>query len=49
MQLFHVEQPQRNVHPVQNLLLCTTFHQNRMIFTEIWRYNDFRRYGGGPK
>jgi len=22
----------RDVHPVQNLLLCTTFYQNRMIF-----------------
>jgi len=32
MQLFHVEQAQRDVHPVQNMLLCTKFHQNRMIF-----------------
>jgi len=23
----------RDVHPVQNLLLCTKFHENRMIFT----------------
>ena len=30
MQLFHFWS--RDVHPVQNLLLCTKFHQNRMIF-----------------
>ena len=27
------KQAQRDVHPVQNLLLCTTFHENRMIFS----------------
>jgi len=27
MQLFHLEQAQRDVHPVQNLLLCTKFHR----------------------
>jgi len=32
MQLFHLEQAQRDFHPVQNLLLWTKFHQNRMIF-----------------
>ena len=36
-------------HPVQNLLLCTKFHQNRMIFfTEIWRYIDFQNGGRLP-
>ena len=32
MQLFHLEQVQRDVHPVQNMLLCTKFHENPMIF-----------------
>ena len=31
MQLFHFWS--RDVHPVQNLLLCTKFHENPMIFT----------------
>jgi len=35
MQLFHFWS--RDVHPVQNLLLCTKFHQNRLIFH---RYGD---------
>jgi len=26
---------------VRNLLMYTKFHQNRMIFTKIWRFNDF--------
>jgi len=30
MQLFHFLS--RDVHPVQNLLLCTKFHENPMIF-----------------
>jgi len=34
--------------PVQNLLLCTKFHRNRMIFTEIWRYIDFQNGGRPP-
>ena len=32
----------RNVHPVQNLLLCTKFHENRMIF--IARQHSDARY-----
>jgi len=32
MQLFHLEQVQRDVHPVKNLLLCTRSHENPMIF-----------------
>ena len=37
MQLFHLEQAQRDVHPVQNLLLCTKF---------LWKSDDFSlRYG----
>jgi len=32
MQLFHLQQVQRHVHPVQNLLLCTKFHENPIIF-----------------
>jgi len=39
MQLFHFWS--RDVHPVQNLLLCTKFHQNRMIFTAR-QYTDAR-------
>jgi len=31
MQLFHFWS--RDLHRIQNLLLCTKFHQNRMIFT----------------
>ena len=45
MQLFHLEQAQRDVHPVQNLLLCTKFHQNRMIFywdITIYRFSKWR-------
>jgi len=30
MQLFHFRS--RDVHPVQDLLLCTKFHEHRMIF-----------------
>ena len=31
----------RDIHQVQNMLLCTKFHENRMIFfAEIWRYID---------
>jgi len=40
MQLFHFWS--RDVHPVQNLLLCTKFHQNRMIF--IARQHTDARY-----
>jgi len=35
MQLFHFWS--HDVHPVQNLLLCTKFHENRMI---LLRYGD---------
>ena len=41
MQLFHFWS--RDVHPVQNLLLCTKFHQNRMIFhwdMAIYRFSS---------
>ena len=38
MQLFHFEQAQSDVHPVQNLLLCAKFHQNRINFS--LRYGD---------
>jgi len=37
MQLFYLKQAQRDVHPVQNLLLCTKFHGNRMT---LLRYGD---------
>ena len=43
MQLFHFWS--RDVHPVQNLLLCTKFHENRMIFnwdTSIYRFSKWR-------
>jgi len=40
MQLFHFWS--RDVHPVQNLLLCTKFHRKQIIFAEIWRYNDYQ-------
>jgi len=46
MQLFYFWS--RDVHPVQNLLLCTTFHENPMIFTEIWRCIDFQNGGRLP-
>ena len=36
MQLFHFLS--RDVHPVQNLLLCIKFHVNRMIFS--LKYDD---------
>jgi len=36
MQLFHFWS--RDVHPVQNTLLCTKFHENRIIFS--LRYGD---------
>jgi len=35
----------RDVHPVQNLLLCTKFHENRMIFhgdMAIYRFSKWR-------
>ena len=35
----------RDVHPVQNLLLCTKFHQSRMIFRwdmAIYRFSKWR-------
>jgi len=43
MQLFHFWS--RDVHPVQNLLLCTKFHRNRMIFPwdmAIYRFSKWR-------
>ena len=43
MQLFHFWSC--DVHPVQNLLLCTNFHRNRMIFHRdmaIYRYSKWR-------
>jgi len=43
MQLFHFWS--RDVHPVQNLLLCTKFHENRMIFhwdVAIYRFSKWR-------
>jgi len=43
MQLFHFWS--RDVDPVQNLLLCTKFHQNRMIFhwdMAIFRFSKWR-------
>jgi len=40
VQLFHFWS--RDVHPVQNLLLCTKFHEIWRFFTEIWRYIDFQ-------
>jgi len=46
MQLFHFWS--RDVHPVQKLLLCTKFHENRMFFTEMWRYIDFQNGGRPP-
>ena len=46
MQLFHFWS--RDVHPFQNLLLCTKFHENHMIFTEIWRHIDFQNDGRPP-
>jgi len=45
MQLFHLEQVQRDVHPVLNLLLCTEFHENPMIFhadMAIYRCSQWR-------
>jgi len=45
MQLFHLKQVQRGVHPVQNLLLCTKFHENLMIFHRdmaIYRFSKWR-------
>jgi len=44
MQLFHFWS--RYVHLVQNLLMCTKFHENPMIFTEraIYRFSN----GGRP-
>ena len=43
MQLFHFWS--RDVHPVLNLLLCTKFHRNRMIFRwdmAIYRFSKWR-------
>ena len=43
MQLFHVWS--HDVHPVQNLLLCTKFHENRMIFhwdMAIYQFSKWR-------
>ena len=43
MQLFHLWS--RDVHPVQNLLLCTKFHRNRIIFhwdMAIYRFSKWR-------
>ena len=45
MQLFHVWS--RDIHPVQNLLLCTKFHENRTIFRwdnimAIYRFSKWR-------
>ena len=43
MQLFHFWS--RDVHPVQNLLLCTKFHKNRMIFhwdMAIYRFSKWQ-------
>ena len=43
MQLFHFWSC--DVHPVQNLLLCTKFHKNRMIFhgdMAIYRFSKWR-------
>jgi len=42
MELFHLEQAQRDVYPVQNLLLCTKFRKNQMIF--IARQHTDARY-----
>ena len=28
--------------------ICTKFHQNRTILTEIWRFNDFQNGGRPP-
>jgi len=46
MQLFHFWS--RDVHPVQNLPLCTNFVKIRWFFTEIWRYIDFQNGGRPP-
>jgi len=43
MQLFHFRS--RDVHPVQDLLLCTKFHEHRMIFhwdMAIYRFSKWR-------
>ena len=43
MQLFYIWS--RDVHPVQNLLLCTKFHENRMIFhwyMSIYQFSKWR-------
>jgi len=43
MQLFHFWS--RDVHPVQNLLLCTNFHENRVIFhwdMAIYQFSKWR-------
>ena len=38
----------RDVHPVQNLLLCTKFIEIRWLFTKIWRFIDFQNGGRPP-
>jgi len=38
----------RDVHPVQNMLLCTKFNEIRWFFTEIWRYIGFQNGGRPP-
>ena len=43
MQLFHFWS--RDLHPLQNMLLCTKFHENRMIFhwyMAIYRFSKWR-------
>jgi len=39
MQLFHLEQAQRDVHSVQNLLLCTKFY-DKVLDDFLMRYGD---------
>ena len=48
MQLFHFWS--RDVHSVQNLLLCTKFHENEIswFFTMIWRCISFQNGGRPP-
>jgi len=46
MQLFHFWS--RDVHPVQNLLLCTKFHKNRMIFHWDMAIYRFSKWGCPP-
>jgi len=47
MQLFNFLS--RDVHPVQNLLLCIQkFIEIVRFFTELWRYIDFQNGGRPP-